>query len=101
MVESIPPYDFYLRMYEKGDSVSVSVIIPDSVKELCEDSFFAFSGKVYYCGTEEQWNVLYHVDDNIPDFSPFATYYYYSENKPEEINKFWHYGADGNPVLWI
>lgn len=101
MVESIPPYAFYLRMYEKGDSVSVSVIIPDSVKELGEDSFLGFYGNLYYCGTEEQWNVLYHVDDNIPDFSPFATYYYYSENKPEEINKFWHYDADGNPVLWI
>ena len=94
MVETISPYTFYIKT-----SSLVSVIIPDSVKELGEDSFFAFSGKVYYCGTEEQWNVLYHVDDNIPDFSS-ATFYYYSENKPEEINKFWHYDADGNPVLW-
>ncbi len=96
MVESIPPYAFYLRMYEKGDSVSVSVIIPDSVKELGEDSFLGFYGNLYYCGTEEQWT-LYNID--WPGFSSM-TVYYYSENKTEEINKFWHYDADGNPVLW-
>ncbi len=97
MVESIPPYAFYLRMYAKGDSVSVSVIIPDSVKEFGEDSFLGFYGNLYYCGTEERW-ALYNID--WAGFSSM-TVYYYSENKPEEINKFWHYGADGNPVLWI
>lgn len=98
MVETIPPYTFYLRMYAKGDSASVSVIISDSVKELGEDAFLGFSGNVYYCGTEEQWGKLYNTD-NIPDFSTSA-FYYYSENKPTESNKFWHYDSDGNPVLW-
>lgn len=96
MVETIPPYTFYLRMYAKGDSASVSVIISDSVKEFGEDAFLGYYGSLYYCGTEEQW-AHYNID-----WSGFSsmTVYYYSENKPTESNKFWHYDSDGNPVLW-
>lgn len=97
MVKTIPPYAFYLRMYYKGERVSTSVIIPDSVEELGEDSFLGFSGYVYYCGTEEQWGKLYYI--NSADFST-SNIYYYSDSQPAENDKFWHYDSDNNPTIW-
>lgn len=97
MVKTIPPYAFYLRMYYKGERVSTSVIIPDSVEELGEDSFLGFSGYVYYCGTEEQWGKLYYI--NSADFST-SNIYYYSGSQPAENDKFWHYDSDNNPTIW-
>ena len=97
MVKTIPPYAFYLRMYYKGERVSTSVIIPDSVEELGEDSFLGFSGYVYYCGTEEQWGKLYHI--NSAAFST-SNIYYYSGSQPAENDKFWHYDSDHNPTIW-
>lgn len=97
MVKTIPPYAFYLKMYYKGERVVTSVIIPDSVEELGEDSFLGFSGYVYYCGTEEQWGKLYHI--NSAAFST-SNIYYYSGSQPTENDKFWHYDSDNNPTVW-
>ena len=90
---------FFLKMYDKGERVSTSVIIPDSVEELAKDSFLGFHGYVYYCGTEEQWEKLYYYI-NSADFSTFSNIYYYSGSQPTENDKFWHYDSDNNPTIW-
>ena len=97
MVKKIPPYTFYLKIYSTGAPVSTSVIIPGGVEELGEDSFLGFSGYVYYCGTEEQWEKLYYI--NSADFST-SNIYYYSGSQPAENDKFWHYDSDNNPTVW-
>lgn len=76
-----------------GCAALKSVVIPSSVREL-EHLVFknTTTAVVYFEGTAEQWAAV-KIDN---DSTPFAVRYY-SET---ENAGFWHYGADGKPVLW-
>ncbi len=76
-----------------------SVVIPSSIVQFDYYSF-EYSGvnKIFYGGTEAQWNSI-----NINSGSGLnsnATIYYYSENAPEEDGYFWHYDISGNVAIW-
>ena len=77
------------------------IVIPKSVIEIEECAFFECNSlvRVYYAGTEDDWNKI-AVD--YYDYSPElfnATRYYYSETQPTTEGNFWHY-VDGVPTVW-
>lgn len=72
-------------------------VIPQSVTFIQRNAFNACPDtlKIYYCGTEEQWNAIQIVDDNAELIS--ATKYFYSETQIEGVNC-WHYNDGGKPT---
>lgn len=74
-----------------------TVVIPQAVKVIgytmfrsCPDTV-----KIYYGGTEEEWNTIEIRNDNDPLIN--GTKYFYSETEIEGVNC-WHYGDDGKPT---
>lgn len=72
------------------------IVLPSTIKNIGA----AFSGcaslsKVYFGGTQEQWEEIETVDKVIQQ----ATKYFYSETQPADDGNYWHY-VDGNPVIW-
>ncbi|MDE7107082.1 MAG: leucine-rich repeat domain-containing protein, partial [Clostridiales bacterium] len=75
-----------------------SVVIPQSVTFVSREAFLGCpeTVKIYYEGTEEQWNEIYiSTIDNAELIT--ATKYFYSETEIEGVNC-WHYDADGKPT---
>ena len=78
-----------------------SVVIPKSIKTIEEKAFYKCGSlsKVYYVGTEEEWEDvfinLFYNDDFVN-----AEWYFYSETKPEKEGAFWHYDTYGNVIEW-
>ena len=63
---------------------------------------YAFSGcdnisKVYYRGTDTDWNGIELGSNNA--YLTSATRYYYSENRPNQVGNYWHY-VDGVLTIW-
>ncbi|MCD8208808.1 MAG: hypothetical protein LUD72_12790, partial [Bacteroidales bacterium] len=52
---------------------------------------------VYFSGTPEDWREIKIEPFN--DYLLSADLYYYSEEKPSEKGKFWHY-LNGEPAKW-
>lgn len=86
-----------------GCSGLTSITIPDSVRTINWRAFEECSGleKVYYNGTEAQWNKIAINSDNS-DLTN-ATRYYYSEENPYvdgvTSGNYWHY-ENGEIVVW-
>jgi uncharacterized repeat protein (TIGR02543 family) len=57
-----------------------------------------YLSKVYFDGSEEDWNLINISSDENSDFTD-ATRYYYSETEPTEEGNFWHW-VDGEVVIW-
>jgi hypothetical protein len=53
---------------------------------------------VYYKGTEEDWLEIEVRSDNYALL--LAPRYYYSEVKPAEEGKYWHYDEKGEITVW-
>ena len=49
----------------------------------------------YYGARSEEtvWEEIEAWEENL-------TVYFYSEVQPTGVGNFWHYDADGNPVVW-
>ena len=77
-----------------------SVVIGDSVTFIASYAFsYCFNlTNVYYNGTEEDWEEIWIASDN--DDLENATRYYYSEEEPTEEGNFWHWGENGEVVVW-
>lgn len=101
-----------------------SVVVPDGVITICKDAFDncsslhtvvlpasikkleynAFGGctsieNVYYKGTSRH-KLSIEADSYNYDLTRPPNFYYYSENKPTEEGKYWHYDDDGKIVVW-
>ena len=80
------------------------VVIPDSITYIGTGAFGGCLNiaKVYYASSEEKWeeiifdNTIYGCPDEILN----ATRYYYSETEPTEEGNFWHWGDNGEIVVW-
>ncbi len=76
-----------------------SIVIPDSLMSIDEWAFDGCSRltTVYYGGsaTDKAKISISSYNCNLTD----ATWYYYSESKPVEAGKYWHY-VDNTPTVW-
>jgi hypothetical protein len=78
-------------------------VISKSVTSIGDDAFESCSSlsKVYYGGSEAEWNRYIGdwtaVRSQLTASDP--TFYYYSENYPNEEGNFWHW-VNGKPTVW-
>ena len=84
-----------------------SVVIPDSIYYLYDDAFYGCNSlaKVYYEGTETDWNTLISRYGNGGISG--ATVYYYTDSEPElntegtaYVGNYWYY-VDGVVTEWV
>jgi hypothetical protein len=76
-------------------------VIGDSVTSIVSGAFSSCDSltEVYYNGSTAEWNSIY-IDSYGNDPLKNATRYYYSENQPTEAGNFWHWGENGEVVVW-
>ena len=94
-VTSIGNYAF------SGCSGLTSVVIPDSVTSIGNYAFYMCRGltSVYYKGSKAKWSEI-SIGSNNGKLTTATIIYYYSETKPSEEGKYWHYDSNGNVVEW-
>ena len=93
-VTQINSYAFY-----NFDSLT-DVVIGDSVTDISFEAFYACSSltNVYYNDSATKWTNIYISYNNYQLTN--ATRYYYSETRPTEEGNFWHWGENGEVVVW-
>ena len=77
-----------------------SIVLPSTLQSI---SAYAFAStpalnKVYFRGTEEQWNALPPYDGTNNQLNG-TTKYFYSETEPATPGNFWRY-VEGVPTVW-
>ena len=87
--ESFRGCDSLTRVVIGNSVTSISVYVFDDCDSLTE---------VYYNGSETEWNNISISSGN--DLLTNATRYYYSETEPTEEGNFWHWGDNGEVVVW-
>ena len=78
-----------------------SIVIGKSVTTIDNFAFYSCDSlkDVYYVGSEEQWKKI--SIDFYCNWDPTnTTCYYYSETEPTEDGNFWHWGENGEVVVW-
>ena len=80
-----------------------SVVIGKNVAFVGDSAFTCCDSlsKVYYNGMMTDWNSIYistYWGGNDPLIT--AKHYYYSETKPTTDGNFWHWGENGEVVVW-
>ncbi len=76
-----------------------SIVLPKTLKEVESFAFeYGELGAVYFTGTQEDWGGIHIVIRNA--LLHAAPKYYYSEKKPEGEGRFWHYGENGEILIW-
>ena len=79
----------------------ISVTIGNSITSIGDYAFFGCSSlaDVYYAGNEEEWeqtSIYSYGNDRLKN----ATRYYYSKSEPTIEGSFWHYGENGEILVW-
>ena len=79
-----------------GCSALKEVVIPSSVTEIRYYAFYNCTlSKVYFGGTESEWNAV-RKQSNNGNINTVSVVYYSSTSQ----SGCWHFGADGKPVMW-
>ena len=75
------------------------LIMPSSVRKIKKDAFYdcKLLKIVYYGGTYKEW-----MENKFNEHVELANAkkYFYSETLPEESGNYWHFGEDGEPMIW-
>lgn len=75
------------------------IILGDGVETIGKNAFQYCEKleKLYYMGSEEDWNEIFIDEENTPLTN--ATRYYYSEEEPLTVGNYWHY-VNGEATIW-
>lgn len=78
-----------------------SIIIPQSINSIGEDAFGKCNNLslVFYEGQSNEFNSI-NCDNKTRLRLNMSKPKFYSETKPLESNKYWHYDENGNPIIW-
>lgn len=78
-----------------------SVVIGERVRTIDPGAFFGCDSlnNVFYKGTANKWDGV-QISDIGNDKLSEAQMYFYSEEAPEEEGFFWHYGENGEILIW-
>ena len=77
-----------------------SIVLPGTLKSIAGYAFYCCFGvqKIFFRGTEEQWNSVAPYDEGTNHFGS-PTFYFYSEGEPATPGNFWRY-VEGAPTIW-
>jgi hypothetical protein len=77
-----------------------AIVLPETLVSISSYAFYDTPSltKVYFGGTEEQWNDLPHYDGTNNQLNG-TTKYFYSETEPATPGNFWRY-VEGVPTIW-
>ena len=88
--------EIHIAAFQRCESLK-SIILPKSVQIIGKDVFDQSGLKdLYYEGNAEDFAKIQLFENAIPDN---VTIYFYSEKKPANAGKFWHY-VDGVATIW-
>ena len=76
-----------------------TVVMSNSVTQIESSAFMGCNrlSRVFYLGAEsDRENITIEIEDEPINF---ATWYYYSEEKPDTDGNYWHY-ENGEPTVW-
>ncbi len=78
-----------------------TVVMGEGLLEIGEGAFVRNDSlkTVYYKGTSDSWSKI-NIADKNSSIRSSAVKYYYSEDKPDNEGKYWHYDENGNAVIW-
>ena len=80
-----------------------SIIIPNSVNYIDRWAFESCYNlqSVYYAGPANDWSEIHIYNDDYGNYDLVnSTIYFYSETEPTEEGNFWHWGENGEVVVW-
>ena len=90
------------RAMERSEWID-TLIVPKSMERI-EHSHCDRVIRILFEGNENEWSEIdYYGFDNTEtekENPVFAETYFYSATKPQSAGQFWHYAADGTPVIW-
>ncbi|MBP3437701.1 MAG: leucine-rich repeat domain-containing protein [Clostridia bacterium] len=93
--EGVKRIDWAAFTHSKIDSV----VLPKTLQKVDSFAFeYGELGAIYFTGTKEDWKSIHIGIRNKLLYS--APKYYYSEEKPTEEGNFWHYGENGEIMIW-
>ncbi len=75
-----------------------NIVLGSSLRFVSDNAFDKCDNlrAIYYCGTQEQWQTVTVGNNALPHN---AKVYYYSQDKPDSVGRYWHY-QDGQPTVW-
>ena len=77
-----------------------SITIPDGVTEIDEDAFEGCSSLTIYCEATSQPSGWYDEWNAVDWQGSLCPTYWYSESEPTGSGNYWHYGTNGEIVVW-
>lgn len=94
---AIPENIQVIEKYAFGQSDVESIVLPKTPIKIVNGAFSYCSclQTVYYRGTKEEWE-----SSGLASEFRYKHIYTYSENKPAEEGRFWHYGENGEIAVW-
>ena len=79
----------------------IDFILTTNFSSVSGSAFYGIEelGNIYFEGTAEEF-ALIDVDDDALEVWNSATVYFYSEEEPEESDKYWYYDDSGEIIIW-
>lgn len=92
--------NFYIGVFS-GCSSLKTIVIPSSIDVINENCFSGVDALeiVYFGGDEAEWLKLVNNKEKNNDALDSVQVYYYSEEEPNVINKYWYFN-NGKPQIW-